>query len=163
MTFEPVRFATDVASDAISGELREFLTIYTASQYADGEPRELTEDGIYRYLDKLDATQAFAVRDEGEIVAAVLVDMRASDKMAWLAGIAVEREYRGCGIGKFAIRHLVEAAAEAGCTKLSGLAQPSESTLGFYRGLGFYDDGAIGTDKEYDGLVPMSIDLPELG
>ncbi len=158
--FEQTEFTTDVSAENISDDLREFLHIYTASQQADGNPQKLTEELVNRYLDKLDISTTYAMSLDGELVGAALVDIDYEHARMWVEGIAVNPDYREAGIGTYAMRQLARVAIQAGCDRLSGLAQPNESTLQFYTKLGFYQDDRIGTPEDYDGLVPMSVDLP---
>ena len=159
-TFEKAKFDTDVAAAGISDELRRFIEIYTASQNSEGKSTdELSDELVYKYLDKLESSDSYTVySDEGGMIGAALVDV--TKNRMWVEGIAVDAEWREAGVGKFAMRELARIALYAGCSKLSGLAQPSESTLMFYKKLGMYQDDAIGTPEEYGGLVPMSADLP---
>ena len=158
-----VRFDTDVAPEDISDDLRDFLTTYSASQRADGEPVELSEDEVCEYLDRIadPDTDSYVVRtDDGELAGVALVDIdpKAQPPRMWIEGIATRPECRGGGVGECIIRQLAAIALEAGCDRLSCLAQPNPRTLQFYTRLGFYEDPDMPGD--YGELVPMTVSLP---
>lgn len=161
-SFEKVQYDTDIDIDDMSDELKRFLELYSASQTETGRIQDLTDDSILQYLDQINAADAYVVYDESEDALAGVALVNVNEERLWVEGIAVDPEYRDAGVGTYAMRQLGKIALEAGCGRMSGLAQPNESTLAFYEKLGFYEDDTIGRPGMYGQLIPMSAELPNV-
>lgn len=81
------------------------------------------------------------VSDEGEIGAVLLITE--GDDIE-IKNIALVESARGKGLGRAAIRAIVDLARGSGAARvLVGTADSSHGTIAFYRGVGFRDAGRI--------------------
>lgn len=91
----------------------------------------MKEQGGYTYV----------CEGDGGIIATgkLLVEFKFYDRLGHVEDIIVDEGYRGRGLGKMMIRHLVMRAFEQRCYKV--VLECSEGLRGFYEGLGFQAKG----------------------
>ncbi|OGS80643.1 MAG: GNAT family N-acetyltransferase [Gallionellales bacterium GWA2_55_18] len=104
--------------------------------------REKQLRGLRLILDNPALGKLFVLRDQGRVagMANVLITVSTSEgcRVAVLEDVIVRGEYRGKGLGRRLVEHVLVWAKAEGMTRVTLLAdRDNEAALGFYRKLGF--------------------------
>jgi GNAT superfamily N-acetyltransferase len=84
-----------------------------------------------------DGGAAFGVFVEGRMTAFAVLRNRLDVGISQLAGLYVDRAWRGHKLGASLVKAVADAARKDGARYLYVSAMPSEATVGFYRSVGF--------------------------
>lgn len=104
--------------------------------------REKQLRGLRLILDNPALGRLFVLRDQVRVVgvANVLITISTSEgcRVAVLEDVIVRGEYRGKGLGRRLVEHILAWASKDGMTRITLLAdRDNETALAFYRKLGF--------------------------
>lgn len=120
--------------DEVPGDLLRLMSLYrTALQDEDDHVRPLeTLDEFYDIYDQFRDNRCFVagVREDGrDIITTVANYRRTSDGDSFGEGIATTPDYRGSGMARFTLQHLLDVAAHDGSRELRVRAQPRTTAL----------------------------------
>lgn len=138
MTNTEIDFATAADLPQLADLLAELFTLER-----DFNPqREKQLSGLQWILDEPTLGKLFVLRVEGKVagMASVLITVSTAEggRVLLLEDVIVGREYRGGGLGRKLVEHVLDWAREQGMTRVTLLADRSNQlALDFYRKLGF--------------------------
>jgi GNAT superfamily N-acetyltransferase len=115
-------------------DLLRLMSLYrTALQDEDDRVRPFdTLDDFYDIYDQFRDNRCFVAgvrEDRGDIITTVASYRRTPDGDSFGEGIATSPAYRGSGMARFTLRHLLDVAAHDGSRELRVRAQPRTTAL----------------------------------
>jgi GNAT superfamily N-acetyltransferase len=98
--------------------------------------------GLRMILDDPEQGRLFVLRVDGQVAgmanALITISTAEGGRVLLLEDVIVRREYRGSGLGRRLVEHVMDWAREQGMTRVTLLAdRDNQAALDFYRKLGF--------------------------
>ncbi len=133
-----IDFATESDLPRLADLLAELFTL--ESDFAPNRDKQLS--GLRAILGEPALGRLFVLRVAGEVAgmanALITVSTAEGGKVLLLEDVIVSREYRGGGLGRRLVEHVLDWAAQQGMTRVTLLADRENTpALDFYRKLGF--------------------------
>jgi len=133
-----VGFATEADLDALADLLAELFTL--ESDFRPERDKQLA--GLRLILDNPQLGRLFVLRVDGRVAgmanALITVSTAEGGRVLLLEDVILHRDYRGTGLGRRLVEHVLAWAAGEGMTRVTLLAdRDNASALGFYARLGF--------------------------
>lgn len=137
MTIE-IGFATAADLPQLAELLAELFAL--ESDFRPARDKQLR--GLRAVLDNPAAGRLFVLRIDGRVAgmanALITISTAEGGRVLLLEDVIVHREYRGGGLGRRLVEHVLEWAREQGMTRATLLAdRDNAAALDFYRKLGF--------------------------
>lgn len=135
-----VDFATAGDVEAMADLLAELFTL--ESDFRPERAKQLA--GLRRILDRPESGRLFVLRVADKVAgmanALIVTSTAEGGPVLLLEDVIVARTYRGGGLGRRLVEHVLDWAAAQGMTRVTLLAdRDNAQALAFYRRLGFAD------------------------
>lgn len=139
-----IDFAAAADLPQLADLLAELFTL--ESDFTPERERQLS--GLRLILDNPELGRLFVLRDEGKVAgmanALITVSTAEGGRVLLLEDVIVRREYRGGGLGKLLVEHVLAWATAQGMTRTTLLAdRGNTAALDFYRKLGFAESSMV--------------------
>lgn len=133
-----IDFATAADLEAMADLLAELFAL--ESDFHPARDKQIA--GLRLVLDTPELGRLFVLRAGGRVAgmanALITVSTAEGTRVALLEDVIVHAEFRGCGLGRQLVDHVVRWAAENGYPRITLLAdQDNTPALAFYARLGF--------------------------
>ena len=133
-----IDFATDDDLEPMADLLAELFTL--ESDFRPDRDKQLA--GLYLILENPMVGQLFVLRSEGKVAgmanALFTVSTAEGRRVVLLEDVIVKRDYRGRGLGRKLVEHILDWAAAHGLPRITLLSdKENRPALTFYEHLGF--------------------------